>query len=94
MSVLEDWKVIGAILIVSLPVLWFLGGFVLKLLWGFWAVVATLAAAGYVLWTYGLEAIIAAPIAILVGVVGCWLWQRTRIYLKVDALIGRLVFFD
>lgn len=89
-----DPAVLAACGVILLPVLWFFGGLVFKLLWGFWPAVTAIAGAGGILWVKGLAAFVCIPAAILVGVVGCWLWQRTRIFLRLDQMIGRLVFFD
>lgn len=88
------WVAIGIIGIILAPVLWIAGGFVLKVLWQFWAMLASLAIGAIMLWNYGMDAFIALPASILLGILFTWLWQRTRIFLRVDDRLGRAVFFD
>jgi len=83
-----------ALCVVALPVAWFLGGFVLKLLWSWWPIALTSVAGGWIVYQQGIDTIIVLPVGIVLGIIGAWLWQRTRIYLRLDSLIGRWVFFD
>ena len=88
------WVAVGVVVIILAPVLWLAGGFLLKILWQFWTMIASIAIGGYILWNAGMDGFIALPASILVGILTTWLWQRTRIFLRVDDRLGRAVFFD
>lgn len=80
--------------IILLPVIWFLGGFVLKILLGVWPAILSIAVGGYILWENGIEAFLVLPFSIIFAVVFTWLWQRTTLFLNLDDLIARSTFID
>ncbi len=86
--------IIITILVVLSPVIYFAGGFILKLVWGIWPVIICTAVGGLILYKYGLEFMFALPVAIVLGLLGAWLWQRSQLFLAFDAKIGKYVFFD
>lgn len=88
------WVALGVVGLIFAPILWFAGGFLLKLIWQFWTMLASIVTGGYILWSNGMDGFIALPASILVGILTTWLWQRTRVFLRVDDRLGRAVFFD
>ena len=89
-----DTSTIVILIIVLLPFIYFFGGMLAKILWGLWPAVFIILAGGYVVYDKGMEYIIALPIALLLAICAVWYWQRIPFFLKVDALIGKYVFFD
>lgn len=81
-------------LVVMAPLLWFIGGFIFKIMWGFAPIITGLGGAGYLLWLHGLSWILALPVGIMMGILFTWLWQRSRIFLSVDRWVETHVFFD
>ena len=88
------WVAVGVIVVILAPLIWFAGGLVLKLIWQFWTMITSLAIGVYILWVNGMDGFIALPASILFGILATWLWQRTRLFLRVDDRLGRIVFFD
>ena len=69
---------------------YFMFGIIFKLLWGWWPVVACFAIGGWAIWSLGLEYIWMLSIPILGSVLGSWLWQRTVLFLRVDARLEKM----
>jgi hypothetical protein len=69
---------------------YFVFGILFKLLWGWWPVVVCFAIGGYAIWKLGFEYIWMLSIPILGSVVGSWLWQRTVLFLRVDARLEQM----
>ena len=88
------WGALAVAGIILAPLIWFVGGFLLKLLWQFWPMIGSLAAGIIILWNAGMDAFFALPASIIAGIVFTWLWQRSRLFLRVDDRLGRTVFFD
>lgn len=88
-----DMTAIIIICIIALPFIWFVGGIFIKIIWGFAPIIAGISTAGWVLWSQGGDGILFAILAPLAGLIIAWLWQRTRIYLAVDAWIEKTLFF-
>lgn len=85
--------IIVTIVLVLSPLIWFGGGILAKLFWSFFPAPVAFGLSGYAIWRLGLEWIWLIGLGIGVGIVGCWLWQRTRIYLVVDRWIEKLFMF-
>jgi hypothetical protein len=88
------WTAVVIALLILVPVLWFMGGFLFKILWLFWPAIASIAIGGLVFWRSGMDGFLALPVSMVLAIVLCWLWQRTRLFLRVDHRIGRAFFFD
>lgn len=80
--------------LILLPVAWFLGGIIVKLVWGLWPLLISVGAGAWMLWRQGMEAFVALPASLLIGILAIWLWQRTSLFLRVDAAIGRRTMLD
>ena len=91
---MDMWTTIGIVLVVLSPVLWFLGGFLMKLFWGMWPLFLCLVTGGYILWSRGMDAFVAVPLGIIGGIVITWLWQRSTMFLRVDDKLGRITLID
>lgn len=79
--------------IIALPLLWFVGGILFKIIWGFAPIIAGISCTGWMLWSYGEDGILIAILAPMAGIIAAWFWQRTRFYLAVDAWIEKTLFF-
>lgn len=86
-------EIIIACLILGSPIIWFLGGALLKILWGFYPMVIGLGSAGWAVWTKGTDGALIAIVGVTAGILITWLWQRTRAYLYLDDKIEKIVFF-
>lgn len=91
---MDLWIALLVAAVILAPVLWFLGGFIFKVLWSIWPGLASVAAGGYILWTKGMQGFIALPASLLFAILFVWLWQRTSTYLRVDEKIGRATLLD
>ena len=79
--------------IVALPLLWFIGGIAFKMVWGFAPIITGISVTGWMLWSRGEDGILIAILAPMTGLILSWYWQRTRLYLAVDAWIDKTLFF-
>ena len=89
---------ITAIIIITLvvlsPVIWFMGGILFKILWGYAPLLGGIGGAAYLLWKNGLDWVLALPVGLMLGIALTWLWQRNRLFLTVDRWVETHVFFD
>ena len=88
-----DKTAILTLCVIALPLLWFLGGIIFKILWGFAPIIAGILTMGWMLWSRGEDGILIAIFAPMAGIIAAWFWQRTRLYLAVDAWIEKTLFF-
>lgn len=91
---MDPFWIIVIVLVSLSPILWFIGGFLFKIIWSLWPLPTCLAVAGMILWKYGMEAFVVVPVSLILGILVTWMWQRTRLFLKVDDLIGRATMLD
>jgi len=91
---MDPFWIIVIVLVVLSPILWFIGGFLFKVLWSLWPLPVLLGIAGVILWKNGMEAFIVIPLSLILGILATWMWQRTRLFLRVDDLIGRATMLD
>ena len=87
-----NYAVIAAILVI-VPIAFFLGGFLIKIIWDFLPLIVTLAIGAYLVRHHHESLIYAGPALLLIGVIGMWKWQMTQLYLTVDRAIGKAAFF-
>ncbi|MFZ3481714.1 hypothetical protein [Sphingomonas sp. 3-13AW] len=81
---------IAALALVGGVICYFLFGIIFKLLWGWWPVVVSFAVGGWAIWSLGFEYIWMLSLPILGSIVGSWLWQRTSLFLSIDAHLERM----
>jgi len=82
----------AAIAVVMLPIVVIFGSLLVKLLWGLWALPIGIAVSGYAVWRLGIEWFWLVAVGIIVGLLGTWLWQRSRLFLAGDRLLERIMF--
>lgn len=87
-------EIILVLIVVLSPVIWFSGGFLFKLLWGWWPVPTFPGIGGYMVYQGGMDNFIFIPVGLLASIIVSWLWQRTSIFLKGDEIIGKFTFFS
>ena len=92
MSELEIILIVTAVIL--LPVIWFLGSLIFKILWGMWPLVICFALAVYGLMTLGIEYMVLMPVSLIGGIIGNAIWQRTNLFLAVDRRIEKMTFLD
>lgn len=86
--------IIIAIIIILLPAIYFFGGLLLKILWGWWPVPTSISSGIYIVYENGMDYFVFIPVGMLGAIVITWLWQRSKYFLKGDKLIGKLTFFN
>lgn len=91
---MDLWTAIAVMAVIAAPILWFLGGFIFKIVWALWPGIASAMIGGFILWEKGLQAFIALPASLLLAILFVWLWQRSSLYLRIDEKIGRATLLD
>lgn len=86
-------QMIIAGLLLASPIIWFLGGALFKILWGFYPMVIGIGAGIWAVWTKGPDGALIAILGVTFGILFTWIWQRTRAYLWLDEKIEKFVFF-
>lgn len=82
----------AVIILFALPPAIIFGALAVKLTWGFWPLPIGVAASAYAIYLLGAEWFFLIAVGIGFGVVGTWLWQRSRLFLWGDRKLERGMF--